>query len=147
MAKPNNELRQKNETEICGVSLADGTELFRVRTDPWLYTAPELTSEGLIFGTSGADGFLRCLDPETSAERWKLPLKNGCFSYARQGDTLLTGDFTRRIFQLRASDGAVIQTFDTGTEVVGQFHVHENSIYTVIWGSGNLPCRLIRCRG
>lgn len=135
---------QKNETEICCVSLADGSEQFRARTDPWLYTTPELTSEGLIFGTSGADGFLRCLDPETGAERWKLPLKNGCFAYARQGDTLLTGDFTGRLFQLRAGDGALLQTFDTGTEVVGQYHVHNGSLYTVIWGNEALPCRLIR---
>lgn len=134
----------KNDTEICCVALADGMELFRVRTDPWLYTDLELTGDGLFFGTSGADGFLRCLDPDTGAERWKLPMRNGCFSYARLGDTILTGDFTNRIFQLRASTGEIIQSFDTGTEVVGQFHVHDGSVCTVIWGNDDLPCRLIR---
>lgn len=134
----------KNNTELCCVSLSDGSELYRTKTDPWLYTDPELAPEGLIFGTSGADGYLWCLDPDTGAERWKLPMKNGCFSYARQDDTILTGDFTNRLFQLRAATGEIIQSFDTGTQVVGQFHVHNGSVYTVIWGSEDLPCRLIR---
>lgn len=134
----------KNDTELCCVSLADGTELYRIRTDPWLYTDLELTAEGLIFGTSGGDGFLRCLDPDTGMERWKLPMEDGCAYYAHHGDTILTGDCSCRLFQLRSSDGKVLQTLDTGTQVVGQFHIHNGSVYTALWCSDDRPCRLIR---
>ena len=135
----------KNDTEACCVSLHDGAELYRRWTDPWLYTDPELTEEGLIFGTAGGtDSFLRCLDPESGEERWKIPMKDGCAFYTRQGGTILTGDCTCRLFQIRSSDGEILQTLDTGTEVVGQLLVHEGSLYTAIWCTNTVPCRLIR---
>lgn len=134
----------KNDTELCCVSLEDGAELYRQWTDPWLYTPLELAPEGVIFGTAGADGFLYCLDPKTGAERWKHPMKDGCVFYAHQEDTLFTGDCTNRLFRIRASDGAILQTLDTGTEVVGQFHCRGDSLYTVLWCDDSRPCRLIR---
>lgn len=134
----------KNDTELCCVSLSDGTELYRRWTDPWLYSPPEAAPEGLIFGTSGGDGFLRCLDPVTGDARWKHPMKGGCIYYARHGGDLLTGDYTGRIFRIHSRDGNILETFGTGTEVVGRYHIHENSLYTVLWQDEDLPCRLVR---
>lgn len=134
----------KNDTELCCVSLSDGTELYRRWTDPWLYSELDPAPEGLVFGTSGGDGFLRCLDPLTGEDRWKHPLKGGCLYYARREDSIYTGDYTSRIFRIRASDGDILETFDTGTEVVGRYHIHENSLYTVLWQDDELPCRLVR---
>lgn len=134
----------KNDTEVCCVALDDGAELYRLRTDPWLYSVPEFAPEGLIFGTAGGDGFLRCLDPQTGLERWKHPLKGGCVSYARQNDSIFVGDYTCRLFRFRAHDGILLDSLDTGTEVVGQYYAHCGSLYTVIWGKDYTPCRLIR---
>ena len=134
----------KNDTELCCVSLRDGAELYRHWTDPWLYTDLDVTDDGLVFGTSGGDGFLRCLDPMTGEERWKHAMKDGCAFYTRRENSIFTGDCSCRLFRIRSSDGAILQTLDTGTEVVGQFLVHGNSLYTVIWCTDTIPCRLIR---
>ena len=134
----------KNDTELCCVSLRDGAELYRRWTDPWLYTDLDVTDDGLVFGTSGGDGFLRCLDPMTGEERWKHAMKDGCAFYTRRENSIFTGDCSCRLFRIRSSDGAILQTLDTGTEVVGQFLVHGNSLYTVIWCTDTIPCRLIR---
>lgn len=134
----------KNDTELCCVSLCDGSELYRLWTEPWLYSALEIAPEGLVFGTSGGDGFLRCLDPQTGKDRWKHPMKGGCIYYTRHSGDILTGDYTGRIFRIHSRDGQILETFDTGTEVVGRYHIHENSLYTVLWQDDALPCRLVR---
>ena len=137
----------KNDTELCCVRLSDGAELYRRWTDPWLYTPLELAPEGLVFGTAGGtNSFLRCLDPDTGAERWKIPMQDGCAFYARREDTIFTGDCSCRLFQIRASDGEILQTLDTGTEVVGRFHFHGDSLYTVLWCDDTRPCRLVRVK-
>lgn len=134
----------KNDTELCCVSCTDGTELYRRWTDPWLYSDLEAAPEGLIFGTSGGDGFLRCLDPQTGEDRWSHPMKGGCLYYARREECLFVGDYTSRIFRIRSRDGQILETFDTGSEVVGRIYCHDNSLYTVLWQDDALPCRLIR---
>ena len=134
----------KNDTELCCVSLADGAELYRLRTEPWLYSEPELAAEGLVFGTSGGDGFLRCLDPETGLDRWSIPMKGGCLYYARRDGSIFAGDYENRLMEIRAADGAILQTLDTAAEVVGRINCAEGSVYTVLWGDDTLPCRLIR---
>lgn len=41
-------------------------------------------------------------------------------------------------------DGKVVQTLPTGGEVVGRIKVHQNNIYTVVWGNKDTAIHLIK---
>lgn len=136
----------KNNTELICVDDATGVERYQLRTTPWLYTDLTLRGEDILYGTSGANGSLNCLDAKSGGMRWAVPLQNGCEFYAIHGETALVGDFSNRIMQLSLRDGAMLDQISTDGPVVGQISVHDGYVHTVIWASGDTPARLVRLR-
>lgn len=132
----------KNDTELICLSDDTGEELFQLWTAPWLYTPLEFRDGRILFGTSGSNGYINCADALTGEMLWNVYLLNGCSHYAVQDDTVLVGDFSRRILRLDIRDGAVIEELPTDSAVVGRITVRENRLYTVLWETAEKPHRL-----
>lgn len=132
----------KNDTEMICLSDDTGEELFQLRTAPWLYTPLEFRDGRILFGTSGANGYINCADAITGKLLWNMPLLNGCSSFAVHRDTVLAGDFSKRIFRLDISSGAIIDHLQVDGQVVGRISVQQNQLYTVLWENEQKPPRL-----
>lgn len=134
----------KNDRELICLDAKDGTERFCIPTLPWLYTELCLVGERIIYGTSGADGFLNCIRFDTGEKLWSLPLKNGCTYYGRYKDTVIVGDYSKTVFQIDVESGAILQQFCTTGKIVGSIAVCEDSFYTVVWGNEHKPISLVK---
>lgn len=59
----------KNDTELICLNMDNGEELYHRRTSPWLYTDLQFINDSILFGTSGSDGFLNCVDAKNGMEK------------------------------------------------------------------------------
>ena len=134
----------KNGRELICHNSENGEEIYRTATSPWLYTDLFFNDGNIIFGTSGSDGYIFSINAQNGEENWSLFLKNGCAYYDMYNDSIIVGDFSKRIHLIDASSGRIIKTLATDGEVVGQIKVHGKYAYTVIWGNENAPIRLIK---
>lgn len=133
----------KNDTELICVNAEDGSEVFRFRTEPWLYTDLHFRDGNILFGTSGADGYLYSIDAQSGGMNWSIPMKNGCVFFDFVGDTICTGDWSGEVWQIACKDASVVQTLQTCSPVIGAFKAEDNQFYTVIWATDEAPVRLI----
>lgn len=136
----------KNTTELICLDMETGEELYSVKTNPWLYTDLLFMGEHLLYGTSGGDGYINCLDLESGKLKWSVFLKNGCAYFDVYNDTVLVGDFNKSIKQIAIGDGSIRQDYRVDGEVVGDMKVCGDCAYTVIWSNGDTPIRLIKVR-
>jgi outer membrane protein assembly factor BamB len=136
----------KNDTEIICVNTENGEEVCRIATTPWLYTTPVFLNNRIMFGTSGRDGFLVNIDTESGNRAWALPLKNGCAFFDIYNDTVIVGDFNKKLYQVDFGSGKILQELRVGGEVVGDITVKENFVYTVIWGNEIEPIKLVKIK-
>lgn len=134
----------KNDRELICLDAATGEERYAHPTQPWLYTDLYLMGERLLFGTAGADGYLICLHAETGEEAWSLPLQNGCEYYGLLDETVIVGDFSKRLMQLSLRDGSVLQELPMAGEIVGRITICDGCACTVVWGNGNRPITLVK---
>lgn len=136
----------KNDTELICLDTDTGDERYRVRTSPWIYTDPLFQNGSLLYGTAGRDGYFVNLDAQSGNEKWSFFLKNGCAYFDFYDKTVVLGDFEKTIYRIDVSSGNVINKLSVDGNVVGRITVHENAIYTVIWGNENTPIRLIKIK-
>jgi outer membrane protein assembly factor BamB len=136
----------KNETALICVNADSGEEVFCTPTRPWLYTLPFFTKGSIIFGTSGANGFLTNMNAASGDLKWSMPLKNGCAYFAMHGETVIVGDFDKKLYQIDLQSGEVLQELYAGGEVVGNIASENGFIYTVIWGNESEPVKLIKVK-
>ena len=142
--RDNNLYWVKNDRELICVDKNNGTELFSIPTSPWLYT--DLCFEGnkILFGTSGADGSLNCIQSDTGERIWEIPLKNGCAYFGKYNNSIIVGDYSETIKQIDIESGAILQEMQTEGKVIGQLTVSDNDIYTVIWGGKDQKAEIIK---
>ena len=133
----------KNDTELICLSDDTGEELFQLRTAPWLCTPLEFRDGRILFGTSGANGYINCADAITGDMRWNVHLLNGCSYYAVYNGTVLVGDFSQRILRINFLDGALLEALPMDGAVVGRICVQENQLCTVLWETDEKPQRLV----
>lgn len=133
----------KNNTELIGIKIENGEEVFSHRTIPWLYTDLRFALDTILFGTAGADGYLSCIDCKKGIVKWSTFLKNGCAYYGIWNNSVFTGDFNKSIYQFNLSDGMVLCEMPVDGEIVGQITVSNNYLYTVVWGNSEKDIRLI----
>ncbi len=133
----------KNDTELIALDAATGQEAYSLRTAPWLYTPPEAVGGQILYGTAGADGYLNALNPETGRLNWSCFLKEGCAHYGLREASVVVGDYTKTVKELRLSDGACLQELPVAGEVVGRMAIDGCTAYTVIWGDRERPVQLI----
>lgn len=136
----------KNDTELVCVDIDTGEERYCVKTTPWLYTEPLFIKHCLMYGTAGRDGYFVNLDAQSGKEKWSIFLKNGCVYFDLYGETVILGDFEKVIYQVDIASGNVLQRLSADGEVVGRIKVHQNNIYTVIWGNENASVRVIKIK-
>lgn len=134
----------KNSTELIGLNIENGEEIFNHRTTPWLYTDLRFVCDTLLYGTAGADGYLNCLDCKTGIVKWSAFLKNGCAYYGIGDHSVFAGDFEKTIKQFNLSDGMLLREMPVDGEVVGQVTVSKDHLYTVIWGNAEKDIRLVK---
>lgn len=134
----------KNDTELICLDMASGEAINRIRTAPWRYTDLRFHDRNLLFGTSGADGFLNCLDSSKCTPKWQIPLKEGCVSFDIRHDSVFTGDFSKRIFEISLIDGSISDTLTVDAEVIGCVKVQDDNLYTILWGNEGKPLRLVK---
>lgn len=134
----------KNETELICLDIASGEEVSRVRTAPWLYSDIRFERDYLLFGSSGADGYLYCLDADNSKLLWTVPMKEGCSFFDVSGDSVYTGDYSKRLFRVSLTNGKITDELPVDGEVIGDFKIHNQSLYTVIWGNEHKAIRLVK---
>lgn len=134
----------KNNTELISLDMDTGAEIYSLRTTPWLYTDLRFLQDDLIYGTSGADGYINCIDARSGNVRWSVFLKNGCAYYDICGESVIVGDFNKTLKQISYSDGVILQDYRTDGEVVGRIKVSEGCIYTVIWGNSKKGVRVVK---
>lgn len=136
----------KNDTELICLDIASGEEIGRVRTAPWRYTDLCFEEKYLLFGTSGADGFLNCLDAGQCQPRWTVPLKEGCSFFDVKQARVYAGDYNKEIFEFALVDGRITDSLNVDAEVIGFIKIHDDSLYTILWGSDTKPIRLVKIR-
>ena len=136
----------KNDTEIICINTENGEEVYRAPTSPWRYTEPLFLHGRIMFGTSGRDGFLTNIDSESGKEMWSLPFKNGCAFFDMYENTVILGDFNKKLYQVDFESGNILQESRVGGEVVGDVTVEENDVYTVVWGNESEPIKLIKVK-
>lgn len=134
----------KNDTELICLNILDGKEVFSVRTNPWLYTNLYFIQDYLIFGTSGRDGYLYNINPKSGFINWTIFINNGCTYFDTYQDTIIVGDFSKSIKQIKIDNGKIISNLDVDGEVIGRIKVNQNNVYTVIWINEMKPIRLIK---
>ena len=134
----------KNSTELICLNAENGEEVYRLPTAPWLYTDLRFHEDSILYGTSGADGYLNCLDQRSGTVRWAQFLKNGCAYYGLQDESVFVGDFSKTIREISITDGRIMDELSLDAEVVGQVALRSNCLYTVIWGNGEKDIRLVK---
>ena len=134
----------KNDTELIGLDISTGEERHCAKTTPWIYTDPIFFNSYLVYGTAGRNGYFVNLNAKSGKERWNIFLENGCAYFDFYDHSVILGDFSKMIYQVDMEDGKVVQTLPTGGEVVGRIKVHQNNIYTVIWGNKDTAIHLIK---
>lgn len=134
----------KNSTELIAVNIETGDEIYHVRTAPWLYTDLQFWKNNLLYGTSGADGYINNIEAKTGHELWSVFLKNGCAYYDRYQESVIVGDFNKTLKQIVISNGRVLQNYITAGKVVGRIKVFDGCIYTVLWENENKGVRLVK---
>ena len=136
----------KNTTELICLDMETGEELYSVKTNPWLYTDLFFIGDHLLYGTSGRDGYMNCVDIRSGEVIWSVFLRNGCAYFDVYNGTVLVGDFDKSIKQIATTDGSIRQDYQVDGEVVGDMKVCGDCAYTVIWGHEDTPIRLIKVR-
>ena len=134
----------KNSTELICLNAENGEEVYRLPTTPWLYTDLCFHEDSILYGTSGADGYLNCLDRRSGTVRWAQFLKNGCAYYGLQDESVFVGDFSKTIREVSVTDGRIMDELHLDAEVVGQIALGSNCLYTVIWGNEEKDIRLVK---
>lgn len=140
----NNVYWAKNDTELICLDRSSGQEIDRIRTAPWRYTGFRFENGNLLFGTSGADGYLYCLDASTCKVLWTLPLKEGCSYFDVLDNFAYTGDFSKQIFRIAISDGSITEALPVDAEVIGDIKIRNQKLYAVLWGNSEKPIRLVQ---
>ncbi len=133
----------KNSTELICLDMHGGSEIFNFRTIPRLYSKLCFFKNDIIFGTSGADGFINDISVNDGKLKWSVPLKNGCVYFDFFEDSVIVGDFSKSIQRISIDTGSVIDRIFCGGEVVGDIKVYGNNIYTVIWGNTEKNIRIV----
>ncbi|MBQ7343717.1 MAG: PQQ-like beta-propeller repeat protein [Clostridia bacterium] len=136
----------KNDTELVCVNIDNGNEVFRTKTDPWLYTDLMFLNERVYYGTAGRGGFLVSLNAKNGTRKWAHPLKNGCAYFDLHCNSAVVGDYEKKIYQIDLTTGKILQEILVDGEVVGRIKVYQNDAYTVIWGKADQPIRLIKLK-
>lgn len=136
----------KNDTELICLNIEDGSEKYQFRTNPWLYTNLQFIQDNMIYGTSGADGYINNVDPKTGMKKWSVFLKNGCAYYDVYENSIIVGDFNKEMKQISLENGSILQNYCVDGEVVGDIKVHKDCVYTVIWGSSEKEIRLVKIK-
>ncbi|MBR2293967.1 MAG: PQQ-like beta-propeller repeat protein [Clostridia bacterium] len=134
----------KNDTELIGLNINTGEEQCCVKTTPWIYTDPLFISSYLVYGTSGRNGHFVNLNAQSGKERWNIFLENGCAFFDFYAHSVILGDFSKMIYQVDMENGKIIQTLHIGGEVVGRIKVHQNNVYTVVWGNKDTFIHLVK---
>lgn len=134
----------KNSTELVAVNIETGDEVYHVRTVPWLYTDLQFWKNNLLYGTSGADGYINNIEAMTGRELWSVFLKNGCVYYDRYQESVIVGDFNKTLKQIAISNGKILQNYITDGEVVGRIKVFGGCVYTVLWENEKKGVRLVK---
>ena len=134
----------KNDTELICLNRMTGEEINRVRTAPWRYTPLKFNGKHLLFGTSGADGYLYCVDADQCVVQWATPLKEGCAFFETQNNQVYCGDYNKHLLCISLDDGTLHQTLPMDAEVIGDIEICSKSLYTVIWGNEQKPIRLVK---
>lgn len=136
----------KNDTELICINKESGEEAYSVPTRPWLYAEPFFMNGRIIFGTSGANGFLTNIDAEKGNVIWSLPLKNGCAYFAVYEGNVIAGDFDKKLYSIDFASGEILQEISVGGEVVGSLTAEDGFAYTVVWGNETKPIKLIKVK-
>lgn len=140
----NNVYWTKSDTELICLNRATGEEINRVRTAPWRYTPLRFHRDQLLFGTSGADGFLYCLDANQCAIHWTIPLKEGCAFFAVREKQVFCGDYNKNLLCISLADGKQRQILPLDAEVIGDIQIQDDALYTVIWANEEKSIRLVK---
>ncbi len=136
----------KNSTEIICLNMENGEEIYSIKANPWLYTDLFFWEGRLLYGTSGRDGYINCIDVQSGEVSWSVFLKNGCAYFDVYKGTVLVGDFDKSMKQIAIEDGSIRQDYPVDGEVVGALKVCGDCAYTVIWGNADRPIRLVKVR-
>lgn len=136
----------KNDTELIAVDCNDGSECFHLRTEPWLYTDLHFVDDNILYGTSGADGYLCSIIEKDGISAWAVSMKNGCAYFDFHGDSVIAGDYHKRLMQIALSDGTIMQQMILDGEIIGRVMVHQNAAYTVIWQNEVQPVRILKMK-
>ena len=134
----------KNDTELICLNSDTGEEMFARRASPWIYTDLNFLGDRILYGTAGANGYFNCIDARSGAKYYSVFLKNGCAYYDLYKDTVILGDFSKTMMQISLNDGRILQSLSVDGEVVGDIHVYDNAVYTVIWGNQEKDIRLVK---
>lgn len=134
----------KNSTELIALNIETGDERYHLQTAPWLYTDLQFLQNDLIYGTSGADGYINSVEAKSGERKWSVFLKNGCVSYNLYGDSVIVGDYDKTLKQISFMNGVILQNYPTDGEVVGRIKVFDDCIYTVLWGNEKRGVRFVK---
>ncbi|MGN0632927.1 MAG: PQQ-binding-like beta-propeller repeat protein [Oscillospiraceae bacterium] len=136
----------KNDTELIAIDCNDGSECYHLRTEQWLYTDLYFADDRILYGTSGADGQLCSIRETDGMLAWSVFMKNGCAYLDFHGDSVIAGDYDRRLMQIALSDGRIMQKMLLDGEIIGRIKVHQNAAYTVIWQNEEEPAKIIKMK-
>ena len=134
----------KNDTELICLNRTTGEEIARVRTAPWRYTPLRFHRDQLLFGTSGADGFLYCLDANQSAIQWTVPLKEGCSFFGIRENKAYCGDYNKNLLCISLADGKLQEILPLDAEVIGDIQIQNDALYTILWANEEKSIRLVK---
>jgi outer membrane protein assembly factor BamB len=133
----------KGETELIGINVETGEEIWSLPTSPWLYTRIDLEDNILIFGTASRDGYIQAVNIENGYQVWSVFLKNGCAFFDYYNSSLVVGDFDKFIRRIDLLSGKEIDSIRIDAEVIGDLRVYGDQLFTVIWGTENKSPRLV----
>lgn len=134
----------KNDTELICLDRESGQEINRIRTSPWRYTDLCFHKGYLLFGTSGADGYLYCLDAHNCKSQWTAPLKEGCVFFDVKDNQVFSGDFSKQLFRFSLENGVLQDALTLDAEVVAGINVQDNALYAIVWANSEKQIRLVK---
>ena len=129
-------LRNGKSSKPIGIHARTGNMLWAKATKPWLYTKIQVIEDRLVYGTSGSDGFLVCVNPEDGQTMWELFLKNGCAYFGKHNNTVVTGSQSGQLLQIDVRTGKIIDRLQLPNTVLGgNITIQGNCVLTMGWHS------------